>query len=233
MAVAAQTGLSPPSCSLAFSLWYRATEWPALCFSDREPRMQSIPVSLVSYPTWNSWSAGPERETQMSVRLMRVLISALCLCASPLFASDLALWGDFGAWSVLVNPATGNGCFAQKTFEDGTLVQIGAEPSRNGGFFAAYNADWDSIETGASGTVQFDFGDALFAGNVVGRNQDGLPGGYAFFDNPNFVTEFAKRRSVKISGESGSMVEIDLGGTKTAIDSVLACQEEQPELAAE
>ena len=160
---------------------------------------------------------------------MRALISALCLCASPVLSDDHVSWGEFGEWSVFVDPATGNGCYAQKAFEDGTLVQIGAEPARDGGFFAAYNADWDHIEADSAGTVKFDFGDALFAGDVVGRILNGLPGGYAFFDNPDFVNEFAKRRSVKVSGESDRLVEIDLNGTKQAIDSVLACQKKQPE----
>lgn len=148
-------------------------------------------------------------------------------------AEEIKTWGESGDWSILVDPTVGNGCLAQRIFDDGTQVQIGAEPSRDGGFFAAYNAGWTNIEEGETGIVSFDFGDARFAGDVVGRLWDGLPGGYAFFDNPNFVTEFGKRNSVKISGEKGRLVEIDLSGTKRAIDAVLACQKEQPKPATE
>jgi hypothetical protein len=57
---------------------------------------------------------------------------------------------------------------------------------------------------------------------------DNLPGGYAFLDNPNFVEEFAKRNSVKFSGESGVWVEISLSGTRQAIAALQRCQKEQP-----
>lgn len=160
---------------------------------------------------------------------MRCLVAALCLVGFSATASELETWGKVGAWEILVDPTVGNGCLAQRAYEDGTLVQIGAVPAKNGGFFAAYNADWSDIQDGVSGTVKIDFGDALFAGDVVGRINQELPGGYAFFDNPNFVTEFGKRQSVNISGESGRLIEIDLTGSMNALDSVLACQKEQPE----
>ena len=66
----------------------------------------------------------------------------------------------------------------------------------------------------------------MFAGDVEGRIFDDLPGGYAFFDNPNFVDEFGKRNVVKVSGEKGHRVDIGLGGTKRAIDAIKACQKQ-------
>ena len=144
-------------------------------------------------------------------------------------AQGVEPWGEAGGWDILVDRSTGNGCLAEKTFEDGTLVQIGTVPASEGGFFAAYNAEWTSIESGAIGVVNFDFGDARFAGEVVGKIYNDLPGGYAYFDNPNFVSEFAKRRTVKVSGESDRVIEVSLTGTTKAIEAVFACQDEQPE----
>ena len=160
---------------------------------------------------------------------MRILAVIVCIVGTSAAADELATWGESGKWQILIDPAAGNGCLAQRSFEDGTLVQIGAEPARSGGFFAAYNADWSDIEDGAVGVVNFDFGDAKFAGEATGRVAQDLPGGYAFFDNPNFVTEFGKRQTVKISGKSGREVEIDLTGSMKALGSVQACQKEQPE----
>ena len=136
-------------------------------------------------------------------------------------------WGASGDWAILINPDAGNGCYMEKTFEDGTLVQVGILPDRNGGFFAAYNAGWSDIEDGDSGTVRFDFGDALFGGEVVGVLRGDLRGGYAFFNNPAFVEEFGKRNNVKISW--GGATEINLKGTRRAIGAVLKCDSEQPE----
>ncbi len=111
---------------------------------------------------------------------MRVLLATLCLAGGSALAAELQPWGDPGPWTILVDPAAGNGCLAQRSFDDGTVVQIGAEPARKGGFFAGYHEEWTNIEEGAVGVLNFDFGDARFAGEVVGRFHDGLPGGYAF-----------------------------------------------------
>lgn len=149
--------------------------------------------------------------------------------ASAAYATDLESWGESGDWKILVDPATGNGCLMQKTLEDSTLVQIGAVPNRQGGFLGVYNSAWDDIEDGAEGVIRMDFGDALFEGAVEGKVVDGIPGGFAFFDNPNFVDEFAKRETLIVTGKtSGHSVEIDLTGTTKGLAAVRKCQTEQP-----
>ena len=92
---------------------------------------------------------------------------------------------------------------------------------------------WTQIKAGDIGIVKFEFGDARFSGDALGRMSDELPGGYAFFDNPDFVNEFAKRNSVKFSGESGIWFEISLSGTGQAIAAVRNCQKEQPSVLSE
>ena len=65
------------------------------------------------------------------------------LSCSVAFAQDgVASWGTSGDWEILVDPDVGHGCFMQKAFDDGTLVLVGAVPDRQGGFFAALNAEW-------------------------------------------------------------------------------------------
>ena len=157
------------------------------------------------------------------------IISILMLSASAAYASDLESWGEASGWNILVDPATGNGCLMEKTLEDNTLVQIGAMPNRQGGFLGVYNSAWDDIEDGAQGVIRMDFGDALFEGVVEGKVFNGIPGGFAFFDNPNFVDEFAKRTRLIVTGKkSGHRVEIDLTGTTRGLAAVRACQKEQP-----
>jgi len=143
-------------------------------------------------------------------------------------AEDLVSWGGSGGWAILIDKVVGNGCLMEKHFEDGTHVQIGAVPNRDGGFFAAYNPAWTDIEDGAVGTVKFDFPDIVFSGEVVSVAKDGLYGGYAFFDNPNVPMEFAARNSMTIIGTRGRTIEITLEGTAKAIQAVEACQAEQP-----
>ena len=66
---------------------------------------------------------------------MRYLAILVCLAGGPALATEFEAWGESGAWSILVNPSVGYGCFAQRSFNDGVVVQIGAEPARDGGFF--------------------------------------------------------------------------------------------------
>lgn len=144
-------------------------------------------------------------------------------------AEDLVTWGTSGEWAILIDSATGNGCLMEKRFHDGTLVQFGTVPNRNGEFFAVYNTDWTDIEDGVAGTVKFEFPKIRFVGDVVGVAKDGRFGGYAFFDNPNVTLEFAKNNNMTIIGELGRKIEVSLKGTSNAIKAVKACQIEQPE----
>ena len=164
---------------------------------------------------------------------LAMAMSMAVFAGGSLHAIGMEQWGEAGDWKILIDPDKGNGCLAWKQFESGLIVEIGAAPDQAGGFFAAYNPDWKQIEDGGTGIVKFDFEDARFEGDAVGVVKNGVPGGYAFFDNPEFVTEFGKRNSVVVSGESGAEFEVDLAGTTKAIAAVQSCQAEQPEAATE
>ena len=157
-------------------------------------------------------------------------IAALAIATGPAAnAEELETWGQSKEWAILIDPAAGNGCLMEKQFDDGTLVQFGFAPDRNGGFFAAYNPDWTDIEDGATGTVKFEFPKIRFIGDAVGVARDGRFGGYAFFDNPNVTQEFARNNDMTVVGELGRKIEVNLKGTLNAIKAVKACQAEQSE----
>lgn len=160
-------------------------------------------------------------------RWCAALLSLICAAAAS--AEEPVQWGQTGDWTIWVDPTVGHGCYMARTYDDETVIRIGTVPARRGGFLAAHNANWTDIEEGGEGVLRIDFGDALFEGTVVGTVYDDLPGGYAFFDNPDFVNEFRKRNSLILIGrKSGYRVEIDLKGTSKGINAVLACQKEQP-----
>jgi hypothetical protein len=136
-------------------------------------------------------------------------------------------WGESGGWIIKIDPSVGNGCYMEKTMDDGTLVQVGFVPDQNGGFFAAYNVDWTDIEDGAAGTIRFDFVQSLFEGEYVGVIKDELFGGYAFFNNPEFIKEFGKRNEVSIKGDGEDALSFKLTGTSRAISETRNCDAEQ------
>lgn len=115
----------------------------------------------------------------------------------------------------------------ESLLDDGTLVQFGIAPDRNGGFFAAYNANWTDIAEGQVGALLFDFGPTIFGGEFVGRVENGRPGGYAFFNNPEFVKEFGKRNAVSVKDQNAGTLDFKLTGTMKAINAVRNCDAEQ------
>ncbi|MCA0873143.1 hypothetical protein LCL97_20125 [Seohaeicola saemankumensis] len=161
--------------------------------------------------------------------MQRILSSALlCLICGMSGASELPKWGDVGDWEIHIDPAIGNGCFIEKLFPDGTLVQFGNEPLREGGFFAAYNITWTEIKQGDVSTVKFDFDGDLFSGEATGQVIGTLHGGRAFFDNPNIALDFARKNLMTITGARGNTVEIPLKGTSAALKKLNECQLMQP-----
>ncbi|MDK3075871.1 hypothetical protein QO034_22720 [Sedimentitalea sp. JM2-8] len=157
-------------------------------------------------------------------RIGTLALGALLLSATAAFSED---WGQEGDWRIDVDPDAGPGCLMSRTFENGMIVELGYAADRNGGFFAVYSPDWTQLETGESGKVEFHFDDVGFGGDVDLVEKNGLKGGYAFFDNPEFVTEFAKRNKVMVFGPNGGKIDVSLKGTSRAIKAVKACQEKQ------
>lgn len=159
---------------------------------------------------------------------MRFALIGSAILLSSSIATGMEQWGEEGDWAILVDAEKGNGCLASRLYDTGLIVEIGMAPKQAGAFFAAYNPEWTSIVDGATGVVNFDFGDDQFAGEVLGVNRNGVPGGYAFFDNPEFATEFVKRTEVTVWGESEKKFLVDLSGSGKAVAAVKACQAAQP-----
>lgn len=159
--------------------------------------------------------------------MSKLLIVTFCALAGTVQADSHLNYAVSGGWTIKVNPDNGNGCFMQRSFESGSIIQVGIVPDKDGAFFAAFNPGWTDIVQGDANQLLFDFGDSRFQGEVLGTAMDGVLGGYAFFDNPEFASEFGRRISVTIKGENGGVETFDLSGSKRAIDTVKKCQNAQ------
>jgi len=136
-------------------------------------------------------------------------------------------WGDAGEWEVLVDRAKANGCLIQKLYPDGTLVRLGQLPAENGSYFAALNQDWTHIDESMNDQFYFDFGDELFVGEVVGLIEGDWHGGYAFFNNPEFIEDIGAKSKITIEGSRRVPLSVSLKGTQNAIAALGRCQSEQ------
>ncbi|MEP2531708.1 hypothetical protein [Shimia sp.] len=156
--------------------------------------------------------------------MIKTLSSLIILVGGACAAQPFSEWGESGDWVVRVDEASGNGCFMQRSFDSGTMVRIGYVPNEEGAFMSAFNPGWTQIEADDKGSVIFDFGDSRFQGAVVGVIEDDVPGGYAFFNNPEFASEFGRRHSVTIIGEKGGQEELDLAGSSAGLTKLKECQ---------
>lgn len=161
---------------------------------------------------------------------MRTFVFFIVLCSTVPVPLEAEPWGIEGEWEIFQKEGPSLiTCYARRVFQDGSEVQIGFDPSQEGGFFAVYNAAWTHIIEGEKGIVQFDFGTEKFAGDAFGKYLDGVPGGYVFFNNPAFSEAFARRNTVQVSGSNGAIFEMNLSGTSKAVSAVRKCQEAQTE----
>ena len=142
-------------------------------------------------------------------------------------ADQHALWNESGSWTVFVNASVGNGCFIERQTEDNTQIRLGYLPERLGGFFSVANPDWSELEPGVTQEIALFFDGATFSGETEFFEEGGYFGGFSFFNNPNFLTDFAKRKKLTIVGPEGDKTIVDLTGTSRAINAMNTCQEAQ------
>lgn len=158
---------------------------------------------------------------------VKYILLFVAIILSPQVLAQTSPWGDAGGWTINISSETSSACFATRLMEDNSEVHIGFDPAHEGGYLAVYNAAWTHIEEGQTSVVEFDFGDARFAGEAEARFLQDVPGGYAFFNNPAFVEAFARKNSVRVKGSKGAEFELVLDGTHKAIVALRKCQKEQ------
>ena len=142
------------------------------------------------------------------------------------YAEDLIKWKDAEEWHIFVDADVGNGCLMEKLFEDGSRMRIGYLPEREGGFLSVANQSWTEMTEEKNFTVRIDLDDVAFGGEVENIVDDNWRGGYAFFNNPAFLDEFARRNEITITGPKNQPVSYSLAGTSKALAALKECNDE-------
>ena len=152
---------------------------------------------------------------------------AFVLLATTAMAQDLVEYGEKDGWAIMVDPTVGNGCLMQSDFEDGSSVRIGLNPTEGNGYVAAFNAGWGDITDGTAYPVSFLLDEEKYDGDANGMHMGDMPGVVIPFGSEDFLADIIQRNTMTLmSGETEVMV-IDLSGTDTAIEEVIACQDAQ------
>lgn len=150
------------------------------------------------------------------------------LAGFPASSEDLREWGSSGKWTILIDPAAGNGCLMQTVLDDGARIRFGLVPERKGGFISVTDTNWPDFQAGTTGTMKLIFEDSRFGGEADFLAKGDQSTGYAFFDNPSFALDLARKREMTLVFSDGYERSLDLTGSARAADDVSHCQEEQP-----
>ena len=153
-----------------------------------------------------------------------VLLSGLCTKGAE--AQEFKKWGDAGEWQILVDATVGNGCLIEKTFEDGSRMRMGHLPEQEAAYLSVVNKSWTHIKEVDTVVVHFDLDGVVFGGDVEYLIEDEWRGGYAFFNNPALVDEFAQKNKMTITGPSNQPVSYSLDGTSAALVALKKCRED-------
>lgn len=166
--------------------------------------------------------------------MTRLLSTAalFCLSAGVVTAQPFQPKGNVEGWNVFFNEATG-GCFMEAS-QDPLVVQLGTEAAMLGegegesfGFLAVYTTNADAvIEQGEIWPIVIEIDGNLFAGEAQGVVREDVRGGFVVSSDPSFAEDLASGSTMNIVTPAGTVVEVSLAGTMSAMEAVRACQAE-------
>lgn len=164
----------------------------------------------------------------LPLRGLAVSLAAGALCLPlPVAAQPFTPYDRVEGWSIWVNGATG-GCFMEAR-RGALIVQMGTQAGADFGFIAAYAEGEAGLAQGEEIAVVIDIDGAGFGGIARGvrrERADGtvIDGAVTISRSPEFGAALAEGRTMRVIGETGTLVEIDLSGTRAAIGAVRECQ---------
>jgi hypothetical protein len=144
----------------------------------------------------------------------------------PVAAQDLEYWGEAGGWDVMVDPTLGDGCLIQAEYEDGSVVRIGFDRTKDVGYVTIFDETWGDIVAGQMYDVSFDLDGRGYDGQARGIYLNDIPGADIEFSNVDFLFDIAQKYTMTMYHDGAEVMSIDLGGTMAGLEAAIACQDE-------
>jgi hypothetical protein len=158
---------------------------------------------------------------------MRKLIGTSIIAAiltTPVLALDLVPVGQAGDWAILQDPNHENNCLTEGSMSDGTVVRVGFRKAGKEGIMAVFNPAWGEMKLGKNHPVEIMMGADTFVGKAEKRELNKARGMDVFFDNAQFVADFANAEDMTIMADGAELAKISLKGSKDAVEALLVCQ---------
>jgi hypothetical protein len=148
----------------------------------------------------------------------------VCL-SGPSLAQDVRGQAATGAWSVARDPRLGLGCFANRTYENGTNFRIGLNRLTNRGYIAVGSPAWSSLKRGHAYPLRLVFGSARPRnGRATAVYIDGTMTLWMGFVDADVFVEFVDASTLQVWSHKQLLTELALRGSRDAFLQVVRCQ---------
>ncbi len=161
------------------------------------------------------------KKTVIGMALAIIALSATAAIAQKKY-------GSAAGWDILVKDNMGPGCLMTKSNADGTQIQMGIDATgQKRGYMALYTKANTTVAAGEKVSVLFDVDGQQFSGEAKGQQEGGFQGAFVWVNNPDFIYDLAKKKTLTISRKGGSRITVNLAGTDAAFKALRVCQDAQ------
>lgn len=137
-------------------------------------------------------------------------------------------YGSEAGWDIFVNENTGPGCLVARKLTADSHVEMGIEATAAPrGYLALYTKADANVTAGEKLSVIFDVDGEKFTGEATGQQLEGFRGAFVPVNNPDFIYDLAKKKTLTITPDGREPIVVSLTGTDAAFKALRACQEAQ------
>ena len=144
-------------------------------------------------------------------------------------AQSSVFWKTVGNWDISIDTTIDDGCYALASWNGGTVLRIGINPSADNYYVLIGNDKWASLQNEVDYDIQIQFGSRA-SWDVAARGLQFAPGETVYLHaqstKMDFVSEFQRALNMKISYNGNEIDNLKLTGSSRAWNEVVACQNE-------
>jgi hypothetical protein len=135
-------------------------------------------------------------------------------------------YGSAAGWTIYARQDLGPGCLIAKTAPNGMQVQMGIdETAGKRGYMAIYTKANAQIAPGEKFSVIFDVDGQKFTAEPTGQQMGEFVGATTWVNNPNFIYDLAKKKTLTVMRNGREPFTLSLAGTDAAMKALRACQD--------
>jgi hypothetical protein len=142
----------------------------------------------------------------------------------PQSGDSFSVYKQMGQWTVYAD-ATSGSCLAERVDDEGNVMQMGLTKNQAATYVGVFTAAEMDFEKEQEIAISVD--GQVFLGKSHGiRSKDlagGQSGGYIVTNNADLVNAIAEGQTLVAFPEKRGVFEVDLTGTKVAIEAIRTC----------